>query len=60
MPSLDLFENVIRVSQMVVQGSWATASPLLQLPHLLPSHLKHFKTRKVGWLLLGRLMVEGL
>ena len=46
-PSQDTFENVMRVSQMLVQGSWNRYSPLLQLPHLQPDHLRHFKTRKV-------------
>ena len=46
-PSLDTFENVMKVHQMIVQATWERHSPLLQLPHLQPEQLKHFRTRKV-------------
>lgn len=46
-PFLDTFENVMMVSQMLVQAMWPkVGSPLLQLPHLQPEHLKHFRTRR--------------
>ncbi|KAL5457245.1 hypothetical protein EMCRGX_G034492 [Ephydatia muelleri] len=45
-PSLDTYENVMKCSQMLVQALWDRQSPLLQLPHILPDQLRHFKTRK--------------
>ncbi len=47
-PSVDVFECIISVSQMLVQGMWAKgSSPILQLPHITYSQLKHFRTKKV-------------
>ncbi len=47
-PSVDVFECIMSVSQMVVQGMWAKgSSPILQLPHISHNQLKHFRTKKV-------------
>ena len=35
MPRLDTLENVMRVSQMIIQAQWGSfRSPFLQLPHI--------------------------
>ena len=48
-PCVEVFECVMSVSQMLVQGMWGKGtSPILQLPHVKPDQLKHFKTRKVS------------
>ena len=46
MPSVDTFENVMRLSAMIAQCLWENQSPLLQLPHLSAEQLKHFHTKK--------------
>ena len=46
MPSVDTFENVMKLSAMIVQCLWENQSPLLQLPHLSVEQLKHFHTKK--------------
>ncbi|XP_013381039.1 translocation protein SEC63 homolog [Lingula anatina] len=46
LPRLETVENVMKVSQMLVQALWETKSPLLQLPHISEDMLKHFVTRK--------------
>ena len=46
-PRLDTIENMMRVSQMVVQAVWETKSSLLQLPHVTEDMLRHFVTKKV-------------
>ena len=46
MPSVDTFENVMKLSAMTVQCLWENQSPLLQLPHLSVEQLKHFNTKK--------------
>lgn len=52
-PSLDLFEEVMKCSGIIVQGMWLTgSSPLLQLPHLSREHLRHFRTKKVIYSIL--------
>lgn len=46
-PSVDLFEEVMKVSGVIVQAMWLLGnSPLLQLPHLSPALLRHFRTKK--------------
>ncbi|XP_064404076.1 translocation protein SEC63 homolog [Halichondria panicea] len=46
-PSVDVFECIMSVSQMMVQGMWAKgSSPILQLPHISHNQLKHFRTKK--------------
>ena len=47
MPRLTTIENMMRISQMVVQGLWDTKSPLLQLPHVTEDMLKYFSSKKV-------------
>ena len=43
-PNQDVFESVMRVSQMIVQQMWERDSVLLQLPHIQSDMLKkHFK-----------------
>lgn len=46
-PRLDTLENVMKFSQMVVQALKENKSPLLQLPHISPEHLRYFTTKKV-------------
>ena len=46
-PHLETFENVMKFSQMVVQATHHTSS-LLQLPHILPEHLRYFASKKVN------------
>ena len=46
MPSVDTFENVMKLSAMIVQCLWENQSPLLQLPHLTADQLKHFHAKK--------------
>ena len=48
MPRLTTIENMMRISQMVVQGLWDTKSPLLQLPHVTEDMLKYFSSKKVS------------
>ena len=47
MPRLTTVENIMKVSQMVVQALWDNKSSLLQLPHISEDQLRHFVTRKV-------------
>ena len=49
-PSLETFENVMKVSQMVVQGMWSRGSNscLFQMPHITADQVKHFRTKKVS------------
>ena len=47
MPRLSTVENIMKVSQMVVQALWDNKSSLLQLPHISEDQLRHFVTRKV-------------
>ena len=46
--SLDTVENIMKTSQMVVQGLWCHKSPLLQLPHITEDMLRHFVTKRVS------------
>ncbi|KAI0226507.1 J domain-containing protein [Lamellibrachia satsuma] len=46
MPRLTTVENIMKVSQMVVQALWDNKSSLLQLPHISEDQLRHFVTRK--------------
>ncbi|GFR76794.1 translocation protein SEC63 homolog [Elysia marginata] len=45
-PRLESMENMMKLSQMIIQGLDEKSSPLLQLPHLTPDMLRHFMTRK--------------
>ncbi|XP_005098508.1 translocation protein SEC63 homolog isoform X2 [Aplysia californica] len=45
-PRLDSIENIMKMSQMVIQALDEKASPLQQLPHITPDMLRHFTTRK--------------
>jgi len=45
-PAVDTFENVMKLSAMITQGLTENQSPLFQLPHIMPEHLKHFNTKK--------------
>ena len=48
-PSLETFENVMKVSQMVVQGMWSRGNNcLFQMPHITADQVKHFRTKKVS------------
>ena len=46
MPSLETVENVMKLSQMLVQGLNEHRSPLLQVPNLDADLLKHFFVKK--------------
>lgn len=47
-PQLETLENIMKLSPMIVQGLWDKnkKQTLLQLPHLVESHLRHFVTKK--------------
>lgn len=45
-PRLESMENMMKLSQMIIQGLDEKSSPLLQLPHITPDMLRHFLTRK--------------
>ena len=45
--SLDTVDNIMKVSQMIIQGLWFQKSPLLQLPHVTEDMLRHFVTKRV-------------
>ncbi|GFO42663.1 translocation protein sec63 homolog [Plakobranchus ocellatus] len=45
-PRLESMENMMKLSQMVIQALDEKSSPLLQLPHISPDMLRHFMTRK--------------
>lgn len=47
-PVLETIENTMKLSAMLVQALGAIKSPLLQLPHITESHLRHFETKKVA------------
>ena len=49
-PSLETFENVMKVSQMIIQGMWSRGSNscLFQMPHITFDQVKHFRTKKVS------------
>lgn len=46
LPSLDTIENVMKLSGMIVQSLWENKSPLLQLPHIDETMLRHFADKK--------------
>ena len=47
-PRLETIENVMRLSQMIIQGSWDRGvSPLSQLPYLQHSHFYDKRKKKV-------------
>lgn len=47
MPKLEAFENIMKLSPMIVQACWnKNRSNLLQLPHIDESYLRHFQTKK--------------
>ncbi|KAL8586617.1 hypothetical protein ACOMHN_040125 [Nucella lapillus] len=45
-PRLETVENLMKLSQMIVQALDEKSSPLQQLPHISPDMLRHFTTRK--------------
>lgn len=45
-PKLETMENLMKLSQMVIQGVWDSKSSFLMLPHLSQEHLRHFSTKK--------------
>jgi translocation protein SEC63 len=45
-PSLDMYESVMRLSQIIVQSLWLPFQPLLQLPHINNEQLKFFFHKK--------------
>ena len=47
-PSIDSFENVMRLSGMIVQALWDTEAVFMQLPHIEADVLRHFYTKRVS------------
>ncbi|KAK3758267.1 hypothetical protein RRG08_036537 [Elysia crispata] len=45
-PRLESMENMMKLSQMIIQALDEKSSPLVQLPHITPDMLRHFMTRK--------------
>lgn len=45
-PRLETIENLMKLSQMIVQALDEKASPIQQLPHITPDMLRYFFTRK--------------
>ncbi|XP_065648722.1 translocation protein SEC63 homolog isoform X2 [Hydra vulgaris] len=45
-PRLETLENLMKLSQMIVQGVWDCKSAFLMLPHISQEHLRHFHTKK--------------
>jgi translocation protein SEC63 len=45
-PGLEVYETVMRLSQMISQQMWDRQSVLLQLPHVQTDMLRHFRTRR--------------
>nr|KAG5706886.1 hypothetical protein BaRGS_021392 [Batillaria attramentaria] len=45
-PRLETIENLMKLSQMIVQALDEKASPVQQLPHITPDMLRYFTTRK--------------
>jgi translocation protein SEC63 len=47
-PQLETLENIMKLSPMIVQALWDKnkKQTLLQLPHLVENHLRHFVTKK--------------
>ena len=50
-PRLESMENMMKLSQMIIQALDEKSSPLLQLPYITPDMLRHFMTRKVSFFL---------
>lgn len=44
--NLDTVDNIMRLSQMTIQGLWSQKSPFLQLPHINEDMLRHFVTKR--------------
>jgi hypothetical protein len=42
-PGLEVYETVMRLSQMISQQMWDRQSVLLQLPHVQTDMLRHFR-----------------
>ena len=53
MPRLDTIENLMKISQMLIQALWDNKSPMLQLPHISEDMLRHFNTKRVRLARLG-------
>jgi translocation protein SEC63 len=47
-PTLETLENIMKLSPMIVQALWDKNKKysLLQLPHIVENHLRHFVTKK--------------
>ena len=42
-PSLEVYESIMRLSQMVTQQMWERQNVMLQLPHIQQDMLRHFR-----------------
>ena len=47
-PRLETVENLMKLSQMIIQGVWETKTAFLMLPHISQDQLRHFSTKKVS------------
>lgn len=45
-PKLETMENLMKLSQMLIQGVWESKSNFLMLPHISQENLRHFNTKK--------------
>ena len=51
-PRLETVENIMKLSQMIIQGFWdRSTSPLIQLPHLDSHSLSEKRKRRVSSIL---------
>uniref|UniRef100_A0A7M5XBC5 J domain-containing protein n=1 Tax=Clytia hemisphaerica TaxID=252671 RepID=A0A7M5XBC5_9CNID len=45
-PKLETMENLMKLSQMLIQGVWESKSTFQMLPHISQENLRHFNTKK--------------
>lgn len=57
-PKLETMENLMKLSQMLIQGVWESKSTFQMLPHISQENLRHFNTKKVSLAILKEKNVE--